>query len=74
MIEHLTYGTFIFFGLFIFLGALFIWLFCPETKQLTLEEMDAVFGSIGVVAADWQLIEEINKEIGLKQRINKRET
>lgn len=46
MMEHLRYGTFIFFGVFSFLGGLFIFMI-PETSGLTLEEMDTVFGSEG---------------------------
>lgn len=67
MLVHLKYGTFIFFGLLIFIGAAFIWFFVPETKQLTLEEMDAVFGASGVAAADRVLMEEIAKEVGLDE-------
>jgi len=37
----------------------------PETKQLTLEEMDIVFGSSGVAAADQERMAQINAEIGL---------
>lgn len=51
MLEKLKYGTFIFFGSLIFGGALFVKLFVPETKQLTLEEMDLIFGSVGVAEA-----------------------
>ena len=48
MLESLKYGTFIFFGLMTFGGGLFIWFYVPETKRLTLEEMDTLFGSVGV--------------------------
>lgn len=37
----------------------------PETKRLTLEEMDVVFGSEGVAQADLERMEAINREIGL---------
>lgn len=39
--------------------------FVPETKGLSLEEMDEVFGSVGLAAADQARQEEINKAIGL---------
>jgi len=39
MLEGITYGTYILFGLLTYLGAAFIWFFVPETKRLTLEEM-----------------------------------
>lgn len=48
MLKRLKYGTFIFFGIFTFCGGIFIWLCVPETKQVTLEEMDMIFGSQGV--------------------------
>ena len=51
MLESLKYGTFIFFGLMTFGGGIFIWSYVPETKRLTLEEMDTLFGSVGVAAA-----------------------
>lgn len=65
MITGLKYGTFIFFGLFTLLGALFIFFFVPETKQLTLEEMDVIFGSVGVAAADKERMQQIHAELGL---------
>lgn len=48
MLQKITFGTFIFFGILTFGGGAFIWLFVPETKRLTLEEMDVLFGSTGV--------------------------
>lgn len=65
MITGMKYGTFIFFGLMTLLGAAFVWLFVPETKQLTLEEMDVIFGSQGVAAADRDRMEQIYRELGL---------
>jgi sugar porter (SP) family MFS transporter len=65
MITSLTYGTFIFFGLFSFLGGFFIWFFVPETKNLSLEEMDLIFGSAGLSAADAARTAEIAREVGL---------
>jgi hypothetical protein len=69
MIIHLTYGTYIFFGLLTFMGAAFIWIFFPETKGLSLEEMDILFGSAGVAAADAERMREINKEVGLEDAV-----
>ena len=66
MLTHLTYGTYIFFGLLTFMGAAFIWIFFPETKNLSLEEMDILFGSVGFAAADEERMREINKEVGLE--------
>lgn len=65
MLSGISYGTYIIFGLLTYLGAAFIWFIVPETKRLTLEEMDVVFGSEGTAASDFERMEEINKEIGL---------
>lgn len=70
MIVHLSYGTFIFFGLFSFLGGLFVLFFVPETKGYTLEEMDTVFGDtsaggIGVAEADKARMAKIHQRLGL---------
>ena len=47
------------------MGGVFITLFVPETKGLTLEEMDEAFGSVGLAAADQARQDEINRTIGL---------
>ncbi|TFK81254.1 general substrate transporter [Polyporus arcularius HHB13444] len=65
MLDNIHYGTFIFFGAFSFLGGLFIMFFVPETKGLTLEEMDEVFGSAGMAAGETARFVEIEKRIGL---------
>lgn len=67
MLSAMPYGTYILFGLLTYLGAAFIWFFVPETKRLTLEEMDVIFGSEGTAQADTERMEEINAEIGLTQ-------
>ena len=41
--------------------------FFPETKGLSLEEMDVLFGSVGAAAADTERMREIAREIGLDQ-------
>ncbi|KKA26779.1 hypothetical protein TD95_003154 [Thielaviopsis punctulata] len=65
MLQAITYGTYILFGSLTFIGALFIYFFVPETKRLTLEEMDIIFGSDGTVHADSERMKSINDEIGL---------
>ncbi|KAI0710230.1 general substrate transporter [Earliella scabrosa] len=65
MLDHLRFGTFVFFGAFSFLGGLFIMFLVPETKGLSLEEMDEVFGSAGMAANEHQRFLEIEKRIGL---------
>lgn len=39
MIENISYGTYLLFGLLTTIGAAFIWFYVPETKRLSLEEM-----------------------------------
>jgi len=65
MISGITYGTYLIFGILTFMGAAFIWFYVPETKRLTLEEMDVIFGSEGTAQADHERMAEINREIGL---------
>lgn len=65
MITGMKYGTFIFFGVMTIVGAGFVWAVVPETKQLTLEEMDVIFGSQGVAAADKDRMDQIHRELGL---------
>lgn len=64
MMEHIRYGTFIFFGIFSFLGGLFIFTI-PETSRLTLEEMDTIFGSESVAKEDQERQDAIYRRIGL---------
>ncbi|UQC86654.1 quinate permease [Colletotrichum lupini] len=71
MLTSINYGTYILFGLLTYLGAAFIWFIVPETKRLSLEEMDLVFGSEGTAAADFERMEEINNEIGLSAVLNR---
>ncbi|TLD17940.1 uncharacterized protein PgNI_02345 [Pyricularia grisea] len=65
MLQKITYGTYLLFAILTLMGAGFIWFFVPETKRLTLEEMDLVFGSSGTTQADLERQREINIEIGL---------
>ena len=70
LLEKITYGTYILFGLLTFVGAGFIWFFVPETKRLSLEEMDIIFGSEGAAQKDQERMAEINQEIGLAAIMN----
>ncbi|KAH7099832.1 general substrate transporter [Auriculariales sp. MPI-PUGE-AT-0066] len=67
MLDAMPYGTFIFFGMFSTLGGVFIWFLCPETKGLSLEEMDAAFGDTGarLAAEDRARQQAIHKRLGL---------
>lgn len=39
MLESITYGTYILFGILTYTGAAFVYFVVPETKRLSLEEM-----------------------------------
>jgi hypothetical protein len=69
MITNMKYGIFLFFGIITFIGAGFIWFFFPETKGLSLEEMDIIFGSFGAAQADAERMREINREVGLEDAV-----
>ncbi|KAL4995773.1 general substrate transporter [Aspergillus recurvatus] len=69
MLSGIRYGTYIFLGLMTTLGALFIFFFVPETKQVSLEEMDVIFGSEGTAVADFERQAEISREIGLDEAL-----
>ena len=42
MITQLTYGTYFFFGSTVFAMTIFVWLFVPETRGRSLEDMEPV--------------------------------
>ncbi|KFA53298.1 hypothetical protein S40293_04681 [Stachybotrys chartarum IBT 40293] len=65
MLESITYGTYILFGLLTIMGSGFIWFFVPETKR------DVLFGAQGTAQADIERIEEINREIGLNALLHR---
>ena len=44
MIEQAGFGTYVFFACFCFLAAIWAYIFVPETKGKSLEELDEVFG------------------------------
>ncbi|KAL2068306.1 hypothetical protein VTL71DRAFT_16404 [Oculimacula yallundae] len=48
MMNNIKYGTFIFFGSSIVVGMTFVTLFMPETKGLSLEDMDIMFNIAGL--------------------------
>jgi hypothetical protein len=45
-INSIGWKTFLMFAIFCLAMAVFVWVFVPETKQLTLEEIDVVFGVV----------------------------
>jgi hypothetical protein len=64
MISGISYGTYLIFGILTFTGAAFVWYYVPETKRLTLEEMDVIF----------ERMTEINREIGLDAILGRGDT
>ena len=66
MVASMGYGTFIFFGLICIFAAIFVYFVVPETKNLTLEEMDEVFGDeAGTGKEDRDRLNRIMVEVGL---------
>ncbi|KUL81931.1 hypothetical protein ZTR_10352 [Talaromyces verruculosus] len=66
MVAKMKYGTFIFFGVMCFIGAAFVYFVVPETKNLTLEEMDEVFGDeAGTAIEDRNRLVQIYTDLGL---------
>lgn len=64
MLSSIGWGTYIFFAVWLFIGALFVYFFVPETRGKTLEEMDAAFGS-HTSQEDLDELERVQKEVGL---------
>ncbi|KAG2229946.1 general substrate transporter [Thamnidium elegans] len=67
MLENITYGTYIFFACFLVLSFFFVWLFVPETKGRSLEEMDEIFGGHAAIH-DAAIMNQV------QNRINQNET
>ncbi|KAK9458895.1 putative MFS monosaccharide transporter [Lipomyces oligophaga] len=44
MINGIGFGTYVFFGVFSLLSGIWTYLYVPETKGITLEQMDTLFG------------------------------
>ncbi|CAD0091454.1 unnamed protein product [Aureobasidium vineae] len=64
-IKTSQFGAFIFFGCVTVVAALWVYFLLPETKGLTLEEMDELFGDAGFAEADLALKAKIERDIGL---------
>lgn len=45
--ENIGYGTILVFGMTTAIGGVAMWAFAPETKGLSLEEMDVLFSQSG---------------------------
>ncbi|KAL1859994.1 hypothetical protein Plec18170_001943 [Paecilomyces lecythidis] len=64
MIKGIGWGMYLFFAVWLFIGAFFVGFFVPETKNKTLEEMDIVFGSI-VASQEREMFATVRNEVGL---------
>lgn len=72
MMANITYGTFFLFGFSVLFGIFFTFTFIPETKGLSLEDMDILFNQTGL-ARTWRkktdaIIQE-RSEAGLDDNI-----
>ncbi|KAI2463022.1 general substrate transporter [Annulohypoxylon bovei var. microspora] len=59
MMTNITYGTFFFFGSFLIVGTLVVFFFMPETKGLSLEDMNVLFNVKGFAITQRQKADEI---------------
>ncbi|KAK5113053.1 hypothetical protein LTR62_003632 [Meristemomyces frigidus] len=69
-VANIGWKTFIMFGVFCAANFVFVFLFVPETKRLTLEEMDVLFGNVDAVqrAQDIEIaLHAEKKELELEQ-------
>ncbi|KAI5358152.1 Putative major facilitator, sugar transporter, major facilitator superfamily [Septoria linicola] len=64
MFEAWAWGTYIFFAVFLAAGILWVYIYLPETKGATLEDMDRVFGS-RTGEEDQRILAECRRELGL---------
>ncbi|KAL4910752.1 hypothetical protein BDW74DRAFT_164565 [Aspergillus multicolor] len=69
MFDAITYGTFLFFGSMTVLGALYVYLFVPETNGVPLEDMDRLFEDKGFALAKMRAYEARVTE-GLESKID----
>ncbi|KAH8892409.1 general substrate transporter [Thozetella sp. PMI_491] len=72
MLEAWRWGTYFLFAGFVIAGAVWVWIFLPETKNMSLEEMDRVFASRNG-ERDIRLLSEAQMEVGLTAFLSQRE-
>ncbi|KAK4557110.1 hypothetical protein LTR86_006091 [Recurvomyces mirabilis] len=61
MITNIGYGTYFVFASITTIGIIWVYLFVPETKGLTLEDMDRIFGSPDAVETMEDAIHDLEK-------------
>ncbi|KAI0836625.1 general substrate transporter [Hypoxylon sp. FL0890] len=59
MMTNITYGTFLFFGGFLLFGTMVVFFLMPETKGLSLEDMDILFNIKGLAITQRKKADEI---------------
>lgn len=64
------YGTYMIFGSFAFSMFIFVWFFVPETKGLSLERMDELFGVTEVAAKSTDSLNERDSKNGAEVQID----
>lgn len=64
MLQNWQWGTYIFFAGFLACGIVWVWIFLPETKGASLEDMDRVFKS-NAGEQDAELLREAQRDVGL---------
>ncbi|KFZ13135.1 hypothetical protein V502_06758 [Pseudogymnoascus sp. VKM F-4520 (FW-2644)] len=64
MIQSIGWGTYAFFGIWCLIAAVWAWLVAPETKNVSFEEMDVLFGT-KMEATEEARKQEIKAEIAL---------
>ncbi|KAH9822831.1 putative MFS monosaccharide transporter [Teratosphaeria destructans] len=52
LVQHTGYGAYVFFAVFCLLGFVWVFVFVPETRGKTLEQMDRVFGDVSSEAEE----------------------
>ncbi|PQE05135.1 quinate permease protein [Rutstroemia sp. NJR-2017a BVV2] len=66
MFDTWAWGTYIFFAVFLAAGIVWVWLYLPETKGATLEEMDRIFKS-HTGAEDARMLDEARRDVQLTE-------
>lgn len=69
MFKNITYGTFFLFGTSVVIGVVVVLLFMPETKGLSLEEMDILFNVSGLAHQQRKRASEIINEMRQAENI-----
>ncbi|KAG2227609.1 hypothetical protein INT45_002294 [Circinella minor] len=68
MITQLTYGTYFFFGSTVFAMTIFVWLFVPETRGRSLEDMEPIFSGPLIVLKNKEALRQGVRENEMKEK------